>query len=98
MYLIQVGRRRLNLEYVIMDEEGDGDDIPAGVVRVTMLRGRQFELSGSEADLYRRHIGGLLAPEPGAVSGGRSGAVAQVIDPRSGVRLPDPGQEGKESG
>ena len=55
MYLIRVGRRTLNLCYLVMSEEGaQGETVPPGVVRITMESGKEFDLKGTDADAYLR--------------------------------------------
>lgn len=65
MKLIKVGRRRINLEYLIMDEKHDGTPvtahIPPGGIRVTMESGVEFELVGEEAVEYDRLADEALA-------------------------------------
>lgn len=69
MLLIRVGRRRINLEYLIEDEEGDGtpesSHIPMGGVLVTLQRGKEFVLVGPEADSYRRQVEPYVLGDPG---------------------------------
>lgn len=101
--LIRVGRRRINLEYLICDEEGDGSEetktIPAGGVRITLESGKEFDVVGDDAEKYRRHVEALLMPDPGpGPDSERSGAVAHAVDPSSGQRLPRTGRQGKKSG
>jgi len=66
--LIRVGRRRINLEYLIMDEQHDGTPetahIPAGGVRVTLESGIAFDLVGEEADSYNRAVDEALWVSP----------------------------------
>src|SRR4051794_15737536 len=84
MQLIRVGRRTINLEYLIMDEEGDGTTgVPAGVTRVTLESGKEFDLTGADASLYRRHVDLFLQPDP-AARPPNSGAVGTSIDPQTG--------------
>lgn len=60
MKLIRVGRRRINLEYLIMDEEYGTDPepvgIPPGCIRVTLEQGKEFVLSGGDAESYRAMV------------------------------------------
>lgn len=73
MLLIHIGRLRLNLEYLICDEEGDGTPatagLPPGDIRVTLERGKEFVLSGEDAARYRA----LVAPYvQGQAAGGEA--------------------------
>lgn len=91
MHLIQVGRRRLNLEYLVMDEEYDGTDetrnIPAGGIRVSMECGEQFNLASAEADVYRRQVLLVLATDPGPPLAAPPSHTLDV-DPKSGAVIP----------
>jgi hypothetical protein len=66
--LIRVGKRTLNLEYMVMDEEHDGSadmlQVPLGGLRVTMERGKEFILCRADAELFRRFVDSELLPLP----------------------------------
>ncbi len=68
MKLIRVGRRWINLEYLIMGEEHDGSpetaSIPPGGVRLTLESGKEFNLDNGDADKCRRHMAVFVLPEP----------------------------------
>lgn len=91
MILIRVGRRRLNLCYLVMDEENDMTPdtahIPPRGVRVTMEFGREFNLHGADADQYRRQVMLFLQPDPG----GPTTAVAESPSPLSREISPSTG-------
>jgi hypothetical protein len=93
MYLIKAGRRILNLEFMIMSEEGDaGSPVPPGCVRVTMNAGKEFDLVGTEADEFRRaaHRATQVKREG---SGEGHATMAVRVDPSSaGVDPVSPGQ------
>lgn len=91
MKLIQVGRRRINLEYLIMDEENDGTEetahIPAGGVRVTMEAGKEFNLVGEDAETYRRHACDQVMNDPEDHSDDPGSAtIGYPVDPSTGER------------
>ncbi len=71
MYLIQVGRYHINLDYLISDKCYDErfapsePEIPIGGILVTLERGERLVLSGPDADLYRRHVNSVSSPDPG---------------------------------
>jgi hypothetical protein len=68
MKLIRVGRRWINLEYLIMGEENDGTPetghIPAGALRLTLESGKEFDLGDGDADKTRRHMAVFVLPDP----------------------------------
>lgn len=58
MYLVRCGSRLINLEYLICAEEiGQATDGVSRTVKVTLVPGKHFELSGPDADLLREEIG-----------------------------------------
>lgn len=60
MHLVQVGRRWINLEYMILAEQWDGSTetaaIPQGGLRVTLEDGKGFDLPPPESDELARHL------------------------------------------
>lgn len=83
MHLIRVGRRRINLEYLIMDEANDGTPetahIPSGGIRVTLEAGKEFDLVGDDADAYNRQANEAVCPDPGAKAPERSPIVGHAV-------------------
>jgi hypothetical protein len=88
MILVRVGRRWLNLEYLILAEEWGDPEEPhswgPGGLRVTLVSGRVFDLPPAEATTVRRRLEAILA-EPPQVGGGES---VTVHDPATGAPLP----------
>ncbi len=88
MHLIKVGRRRLNIDYLIMDEEWDGTDdtqnIPTGGAQVTMKHGLTFTLNAADAEVYRRQIALLVTPDCGPELPGAPSRTTDV-EPKSGT-------------
>lgn len=72
MKLVRVGKRTLNLEKLVMDEEIDGSSdavhVQLGGLKVTMMKGKEFVLCPEEAAIFRRYVDAELLPfpEPGA--------------------------------
>lgn len=68
MKLIKIGRRWINLEYLIMGEEHDGTPetahIPPGGVRITLESGKEFDLTNGDADKCKRFVGEFFLPDP----------------------------------
>jgi hypothetical protein len=62
MRLICVGKKVLNLRHMIIKEEWEGepDDPPPGVVRVTMEPGRVLHFSGDRAQEFLRGLGTFI--------------------------------------
>jgi hypothetical protein len=94
MYLIRVGRRRINLEYLIMDEENDGTaetaHIPPGGVRVTMEAGKEFDLTGDDATTYKRQVNEAVCPDPALKPPERSPVVGHAVGRRGSTQaLPE---------
>lgn len=60
--MISVGKKVFNLRYMVTKEEyeGEPDDPPPGVIRVTMEPGKTFHLSGSRADEFLKGLGQYL--------------------------------------
>ena len=55
MFIVKVGRRWLNYNYLIEAEEGGGEGpIRPDAIRVTMASGREFDLIGPDAEAFRR--------------------------------------------
>lgn len=76
---IHTSRRYLNTDYLVMTEDLDN---PEGSLRVTMVQGKEFDLSGPDADRVRE---GIEAVRSGASGGDR---VVPSIDPKTGRLLP----------
>ena len=68
MNLIEVGHVVLNLEYLILAEDGAREPeprtVPRDVLRVTVAPGRVLDLRGDDADRVRRRLGEILSPPP----------------------------------
>ncbi len=75
MHLICVGRKFFNLAYFIAAEEVEGASSP-GLLRVTFESGTVFDLTGDEAERFRRQIAGFLHPRE------RKPSVGKPSDPR----------------
>ncbi len=75
MHLICVGRKSFNLDYLIAVEEVEGGSSP-GSLRATFESGTVFELSGDEAERFRRQIAGFLRTRE------RKPSVGKPSDPR----------------
>jgi hypothetical protein len=97
MYVIRAGRRLLNLDYMIMAEEGEpGSPVPPGSVRVTMESGKEFDLVGPDADEFRR--GASLAIQPGEPSGSGEASMAVRVVPDPSGDLPSSVGQRKHQG
>jgi hypothetical protein len=92
----------LNLDYFIMAEEGDaGSPVPPGSVRVTMDTGKEFDLSGAEAEEFRRGAARAIREGPPSGAGEASAAVRVRVNPSAdtiGVFLEDPPGEREAGG
>jgi hypothetical protein len=101
MHVIQVGRRRLNLQFLVMDEEFDGTPetahLPPGGVRVTMVCGKEFDLTAPWADVYRRQVAAIVEPDPGKDLPMPKSTTVDV-DPRTGQVIPRKRRVRKEPG
>lgn len=106
MHLVRIGRRVINLEYLILAEDREGEGPP--LLRVVLEAGNVFELFGDEAAQLRERLNRLLSPagEPAASSPppppppppGPS-AVGRHVDPGTGAPIPRlPVGQGKKRG
>ena len=63
MILVRVGHRYLNLEYLVQAEdesrEPEPRELPEGSIRVTMERGRPFDVRGEDAESLRGMLDSL---------------------------------------
>lgn len=85
MHLIRVGRRVINVEYLICAEgisEGGHE-----ILRVTLETGKEFDLMGHEAKRFDAELNELLAP---AKSLGPLGAGAYTLGPAGGESVVEP--------
>lgn len=68
MKLVRIGRRWINIEYLILGEENDGSpetvSIPTSGVRVTLEAGKEFDLDNGDADKFRRYLEDCCLPDP----------------------------------
>lgn len=91
MLLIQVGHLRINLEYLICDQEGDGTPatagLPPGDIRITLERGKEFVLCGEDAESYRRQVEPYVLRDP---ADGDSAGSSSDRGPVSGHLAPRP--------
>jgi hypothetical protein len=101
MHLIRVGRRRINLEYLIMDEANDGTPetahIPPGGIRVTLEAGKEFDLTGDDAASYNRQVEGVVCPDATAKPSERSPVVGHAVR-RGGAAQPRIPEQRKRGG
>lgn len=77
--IVPVGKRDLNLDYLIMTEEIDGDGDLPDVLRVTMYPGKEFDLPAEEGRILRRSI-----REAKEARHKRSQVARTVVPPRDG--------------
>lgn len=59
--ILRAGHRHFGTAYLILVEDGgspecDDPDLPPDVVRITVVTGREIDLTGSSADEFRRAI------------------------------------------
>jgi hypothetical protein len=86
MRMIRIGRHRLNLEYLIRDERGDGSPdtkVPKGVVRIVMATGEHIDLRGEDADRYLDLTENVVGIDPDETPFGTSSSTH--LDPRTGA-------------
>jgi len=99
VYLVRVGYRTVNLEYLIQAaDSGLGappDVAPAGGVRVSIYPGEQFDVTGREAADLRLHLEEALRPPPGRKPsngrdrpGGGRGKTQPLARPKGGRMRP----------
>lgn len=88
MYLIRIGWRTVNLEYLIETADSDlgapPSEVSPGMIRVSIYPGRVFEVGGEDATRLRLHIDDVLEPIPPPKPGGpqKPKAVgARVVSP-----------------
>lgn len=96
MYIIRAGRRWLNLEHLILAEQGeDCGPFRPGTIRVTMETGATFDLSGAAAEEFRRGADSAVVPLPS--NAGVASLVVRV-DTETGAVLPAALGEREERG
>ncbi len=91
MIPLKVGRRFLNLDYLVMTEDPAGSTPGSAPMLVTMARGRDFVLLDEEAAVLRTCLEALVAsPCRGrdAAEGDEGVIMAESQDPRTGAPLP----------
>lgn len=81
MHIIKTGRRWLNLQHMVMAEDISA---PEDVVRVTMLYGKEFDLTGPDAAKMRSDLDEAAVSEEENPFAGR---VAPSVDPATGLPL-----------
>jgi hypothetical protein len=101
MNLIRLGKRFINLDYMILAEEWDGQaEAPGfgpGAVRLTLESGRVLDLGPVEAEALLRRLGELVAEGPGA-PGTAAVSVSPPLDPQTGRPLDRPPARRKKGG
>lgn len=69
MYLIRMGWRTVNLEYLIETADSalgaPASEVSPGMIRASIYPGRVFEVGGDDAARLRLHIEENLTPTPG---------------------------------
>jgi hypothetical protein len=90
MKLIRVGKRVINLEYLILAEEWDGTpetgQLVPGAVRVTLESGRVLTLSNGDAETFLRCLDEEIPRKPDQE--GAQVITGQPYDPQTGEPLP----------
>lgn len=88
--LIRVGRRVINLEYLIVAEEWDGtaetEQLMPGGVRLTLETGRVLTLQDGDADTLLKHLE-EEAPRTPHPAGRVEAVVGRQCDPATGETL-----------
>ncbi len=91
MHLVHVGRRWINLDYLILVELWDGSPetgtIPEGGMWVCLESGKEFVLGPPDSDHLTRHLSEAVTPDladPSPIS--VTGITERVRDGASGMR------------
>lgn len=74
--IVRAGHRYIGLAYLVLGEDGahpanDDPSLPRYVLRLTVVGGRQFDLTGGPADEMRRHLAETTRPPAGDFTPGR---------------------------
>jgi hypothetical protein len=94
MRYVCVGKKVINLRYMVTKEEyeGEPDDPPPGVVRVTMEPGKVFNFSGARAEEFLRGLGvflGASSPPCGILP---PSSMQTTDDPKESISAPREGE------
>lgn len=99
MYLVRIGYRTVNLEYLI--EAADSDlgaprtEAPDGGLRVSVYPGKMFDVGGEDAARLRLHLQDNLKPLPR--DGGERPGRQRASRSKSGRETPDPDSPSHDS-
>lgn len=85
MNFVEVGHLVINLDYLILSEDGAREPeprtVPRDVLRVTVAPGRVLDLRGDDAERVRRRLGEILSPPPATI---RLPVHGKPVDPGGG--------------